>query len=177
MAREAPLFRIYALAYEPEFWGRTGKYRFDAPGKDYGVLYTADTFDGAFIETFGRVATKLVTVDDFASCGVAIVELRRALRLVDLAGSGLSRLRLDTRICLGERELAQQWSYALWAHPSQPDGIWYAARHDAGQRSVALFERCSAFVTVKGAGALRDAPYAALTEHAMKKYHFAVVDE
>lgn len=180
VTRGSPLLRIHRLEHLPDFWGRTGLNRFDAPGesaedRDYGVLYAADSFDGAFIETFGDLAPKLVSVNSLTARGVATVEPNRALRLVDLAGPGLSRLGLDARICTCEHVLPQQWSHALWEHPSQPDGIWYAARHDAGERSVALFERPVPSVTVIPSGGLMDMPYNALTGRAIKRYGFALI--
>jgi hypothetical protein len=176
VSREAPLYRLYPLKFDPAFWGKTGQSRFDAPRQDYGVMYAAYAFEGAFIEAFGEDSSKTIEVRDLSMHGVAIVEPARTLRLVDLAGPGLSRLGLDARICSGDYEIAQQWSHALWAHPSQPDGIWYAARRDPGERSVALFERETAAVTVSASGTLMDAPYAALTVHAIKRYGFALVD-
>jgi hypothetical protein len=176
VTREAPLLRIHRLECEPAFWGRTGNNRFDAPAGEYGVLYAADKFDGAFIETFGDLSPKTVSVSSLAARGVATVEPNRTLQLVDLAGRGLSRLGLDARICCGDNYvLSQQWSLALWAHPSAPDGIWYASRHDPSERSVALFERSSDAVAVTAAGALMDEAHKTMTARAINKYQFALL--
>lgn len=169
------MYRFHRLEFDAEFWGKTGKSRFDAPRQDYGVMYAAHAFEGAFIEALGSYASKTIEVRELSMRGVAVVEPTRTLRLVDLAGPGLSHLGLDARISTGDHELAQQWSHALWAHPSQPDGICYAARRDPSERSVALFERRPASVTVCASGTLMDAPYAALTTHAIKRYGFAVI--
>jgi hypothetical protein len=136
VSREHAFVRIHRLKHEPAFWGRTGDNRFDAPSRAYGVLYAAETFDGALIETFGDVSPKTVSVNSLAVRGVATVSPIRELQLVDLAGVGLSRLGLHARICTDDHAISQAWSHALWEHPLQPDGIWYAARHDANQRSV-----------------------------------------
>lgn len=48
-------YRVYRCARDPKFFGRTGKFRFDAPAAEYGVLYIARSREGAFIETFGSV--------------------------------------------------------------------------------------------------------------------------
>lgn len=167
--------RIHQLKQDPAFWGRTGNNRFDAPGGEYGVLYAAETFDGSFIETFGDVSPKTVTVNSLTARGVATVAPKRELALVDLAGAGLSQLGLDGRICTGDHELSQEWSSALWAHPSHPDGICYAARHDASQRSVALFDRASSVVATTAMGGLMDGPQRSATAKAIEKYGFVLL--
>lgn len=169
------VIRIHRLEHEPAFWGRTGNHRFDAPHSEYGVLYAAETFDGAFIETFGDVSPKTVSVSALTARGVATVALRRALQLVDFAGAGLSRVGLDARIRTDDHALSQEWSHALWAHPSQPDGIWYAARHDASQRSLALFDRAASAVTVTALSGLMETPQDVSTARALEKYGFALL--
>lgn len=165
--------RIHRLVDDPAFWGRTGNNRFDAPRGEYGVLYAAETFDGAFVETFGDLSPKTVSVNSLTVRGVATVSPKRELQLVDLAGAGLSQLGLDARICTDDHALSQEWSHALWAHPSQPDGIRYAARHDASQRSVALFDRAASAITVKALTGLMDHPQNTSTALALEKYGFA----
>ena len=166
---ERPWNRIYRLANEPAFWGRTGGNRFDAPSADYGVLYAAETFDGAFIETFGDLSPKTISVNSLTVRGLATVTAGRPLRLVDFIGPGLSRLGLDARICSGDHAISQDWSRAVWAHPLEPDGISYTARHDASERSVAIFERASSVITVARSGGLMDLPQSLVTARALDK--------
>lgn len=167
--------RIHRLEHDPAFWGRTGNNRFDAPTGAYGVLYAAENFDGAFIETFGDVSPKTVSVNSLTVRGAATVAPQRELQLVDLAGPGLSQLGLDARICTDDHALSQAWSQALWSHPSSLDGIWYAARHDAGQRSVALFDRAASAVAAKAVIGLMDSPQDAITARAVEKYGFLLL--
>lgn len=111
----------------------------------------------AFIETFGQATGKqLVSAVDLARRTLARIETGRPLVLVDLTGPGLAQIGADERLCVGAHEIAQQWSLAFWSHPSQPDGIYYRARHDPSRSSVALYDRV--------AGALRTAPQGLLTE-------------
>jgi hypothetical protein len=167
--------RIHRLEHAPGFWGRTGNNRFDAPNGEYGVLYAAETFDGAFIETFGDIVPKTASLEFLTARGVATVSAHRELRLVDLAGPGLAQLGLDARICAGDHAISQEWSRALWAHPSRPDGIWYAARHDAGQRSVALFDRSAPVITLIVHGGLMDSPQRVTTANAIDTYGFTLL--
>jgi hypothetical protein len=163
------------LVHAPGFWGRTGHNRFDAPNSEYGVLYAAATFDGAFIETFGDLSPRTVSASSLTVRGSAAVAARRKLQLVDFAGAGLSRVGLDARICTDDHALSQEWSHALWSHPSQPDGIWYAARHDANERSVALFDRAASVVTVTALSGLMDDPQKISTARALEKYGFTLL--
>jgi|SRR5215472_6848408 len=167
--------RIHQLKHDPAFWGRTGNNRFDSARGNYGVLYAAETFDGAFIETFGDVSPKTVSVSSLTARGCANVVPQRELLLVDLAGPGLSQLGLDVRVCTDDHAVSQAWSEALWAHPSQPDGIWYAARHDAGQRSLALFDRAAAAVSVSALSGLMDSPQDVITAGSVDKYGFVLL--
>lgn len=169
------LLRVHPRDKEPGFWGRTGTSRFDAPDGQYGVLYAAETFDGAFIETFGDLSPKIVSAALLAARGLATIEAHRPFRLVDLAEAGLSKLGLDARISTGDHALSQQWSRAIWAHSSHADGVWYAARHDPSQRSVALFDRAASAVTVVALTGLMDDPQRTLTAEALKKYGFALL--
>lgn len=169
------LHRIHRLENDPAFWGRTGGCRFDAPGHEYGVLYAAGQFDGAFIETFGDVTPHVVSAIDLASRGLAGVETLRPLRLVDLAGPGLSRLGLDARIFAGDHTVAQEWSRALWRHPLGVDGLWYVARHDGEQHAAALFERARPAVTFSRCGSLLDLPNLPLIAAALERYRFALL--
>lgn len=169
------LYRIHRLADDPAFWGRTGRNRFDAPAAEFGVLYAAQHFNGAFIETFGDVTPHRVSVNDLAARGVAVAVTRRVLRLVDLAGPGLAQLGLDARIATGDHALAQEWSKALWAHKARADGIWYVARHDGDERSVALFDRAAPAVEIARRGGLLDRDNVPMTALALDTYAFALL--
>lgn len=168
------LYRIHQTADDPEFWGRTGTNRFDAPNGEFGVLYAAEGFNGAFIESFGD-APHILSVNSLTVRGIAHAQTLRPLQLVDLAGPGLSQLALDARIYAGDHALPQQWSHALWAHPQHVDGLWYVARHDGNQRSAALFDRAASAIQIARRGGLLDAQNRATTAAALDAYGFAVL--
>ncbi|RPJ70932.1 MAG: RES domain-containing protein [Acidobacteria bacterium] len=180
------LYRIHRLSQSPAHWGRTGNNRFDDPeagtppipgqsGGAFGVLYAAEYFDGAFIETFGDITPRLVSAESLQTRGVALVTTRRRLALVDLAGPGLAQLCLDAHISTADHALSQRWSRALWAHPSKVDGIWYVTRHDSDQRSVALFDRAASAVRLTAGGGLLDKRNLPQTARAMDRYGFALL--
>ncbi len=151
--------RIHRCALDPLFFGDTVTYRFDAPVGEYGVLYCARTQAGAFIEVFGSqlgVGPARNTLDRKAvvlRCWTR-VEAHRPLHLVDLTGRGLAAIGADERLCAGDYDVSRRWSEAFYDHPSAPDGIYYRARHDPSQRSVALFDRVERNVMAQPGGTL-----------------------
>jgi len=170
--------RIYRCTLDPLFFGNTVTFRFDAPDGKYGVLYCAREQAGAFIEVFGAqlgVGPARNTLDRKA---VALrcwtrVEARRPLRLVDITGHGLTAIGADERLCAGDYDVSQRWSEALHDHPSAPDGIYYRARHDPSQRSVALFGRVAGDVTARPGGTLLTD--AALLARMFRRYRIDLV--
>ncbi len=170
--------RVHRCALDPIFFGDTGAYRFDAPAGEYGVLYCARAPAGAFIEVFGSqlgVGPARNTLDHKAvvlRCW-ARIEVRHLLRLVDLTGLGLAGIGADERLCAGDYDVSQQWSKALHDHPSSPDGIYYRARHDPSQRSVALFDRVAGDITAQPGGTLLTD--AALLARLLRRYRIDLI--
>lgn len=171
----APLIRIHRVAKDPAFWGRTGENRFDAPAAEFGVLYASTDHHGAFIETFGDALDRIVTAAALRVRGWARVEPLRALRLVDLTGQGLAHIGADERLCSGEHGVAQQWSFALWGHSSEVDGLYYRARRDPSRVSIALFDRAAAAVTIARDGALLDESGQSVLADILETYQFALL--
>jgi len=129
IAVHAPWFRIHQSNYAPLFFGRTGRYRVDAPDGEFGVLYAGHDEQCAFVETFGHsLDMRVVTMDELKRRDLARLVVNRPLRLVDLTGAGLARLGADNRLCTGDYLLAQRWALALWRHAESLGGL-ADARH------------------------------------------------
>lgn len=155
-----PWLRIHRIEHEPLFFGRTGRYRFDAPHGEYGVLYAAADVHSAFVETFGWRTGE------------------RVIDLVDLAAAGLTRLGADARLSAGESyATARRWALALWRHPAQPDGLHYRARHDPSRYCIALYDRAAPAVVAVTLGALAAPEHAALLAEVLATYEFGLADE
>jgi hypothetical protein len=69
------------------------------------------------------------------------IAAHRPLRLVDLSGDGLVLIGAHAGICSCPYDQVRHWSRVLWAHPDQPDGLFYRARHNPRLSCVALFDR------------------------------------
>jgi hypothetical protein len=142
----APLVRVHGLARHPVFFspgaGKAPVGRFDSPSGAFGVLYLAQSFEGAVAETVLRnPQRRLVDFAEIASRAVSVLGISRAVRLVALRGAGLQALGTDNAVSTGPYGPSGAWADALHGHPDLPDGIGYASRHDPDQLCIALFSR------------------------------------
>lgn len=143
---QSSLVRVHRLEHHPVFFspgtGRAPAGRFDSPSGAFGVLYLAQSLDGAFAETVLRnPQRRLVDLSEIAGRAVSVLDLSRATRLVDLREAGLQALGTDNAISTGPYGPCGAWADALHAHPDAPDGIAYSSRHDPGQLCIVLFSR------------------------------------
>jgi hypothetical protein len=170
-------FRIHRLGYGPVFFGRSGDNRFDAPAAEFGVLYVGKDEHAAFIETFGHATgVRFVERAELAVRGLARIETKRPLRLVNLVGEGLARLSADARLTEGESyDAAHRYALALHEHPKKPDGIVYRARHDPSRFCAALFDRVSTTLEVTPLGTLADAANLKLVAALLDTYGFGLI--
>ena len=174
----ATLFRIHPLSRDALHFGKSRKHRFDDPEGQYGVLYAGASWLGAFIETAGHhTGRSFVTTSWLEKRAVSEIRPRRKLRLVDLRGRGLARLKADARLSSGEHGLSQEWSRALWSHPAKPDGICYASRHDPKQVSVALFERARADLKPRLIGCLGARNMDTMVAQALDHYELGLIPD
>lgn len=150
-------FRVHQSRYAALFFGRTGRYRFDAPAGEYGVLYAGNDEACAFVETFGHSPDlRVITMDELRQRDLSLLTVNRPLRLVDLTGFGLARIGADNRLCTGDYRVAQRWALALWRHPDRPDGLVYRSRLDPVRQCIAVFDRAGAVFTASSLGTLAD---------------------
>lgn len=156
MACSGPWFRVHRSKYEAIYFPRKGVNRFDDCNQEYGVLYCANDFSGAVIETLGwSTGEKHITRKKLSEYKLARVRSSRPVQLVDLTGEGLAHIGADAELCVGrDRGLSQRWSRKLWSHPQQPKGIAYVSRHDPQRTCCALFDSVEADLNVEELGPL-----------------------
>ena len=176
--RRIPWFRIHALKYEPLYFGREPRNRFDAPGGEFGVVYVAGDVHGAFMETFGHATgVRFVTMTELRARGLATVSSKRALRLVDLRAEGLARMGADAALTSGyDYELSRRWARAIHDHPRRPDGIVYRARHNPARTCAAIFDRAAPAISARKLGTFvsKDAHRRLLAE-ILDRYKFGLL--
>lgn len=151
-----PWFRIHPEGNDPLFFGRTRKNRFDAPeapvGKpDHGVLYAAESKEGAFIETLGQSGTSRdLHGAPGPSCGAA----RRQPPVAPGGPHGSRPLPARGGCATHERSPLHEPGVVagFWEHRQQPDGIRYPARHDPSQVCVGFFDRARGAIQATDCG-------------------------
>jgi hypothetical protein len=173
-----PWLRGYPAGRDPIYFGRTGRHRFDAPRGEFGTLYVGQDAHCVFIETFGHRTGELdfVTSEALESRALARIEPRRPLRLVDLSGSGLARLRADARLSSGAISVAQKWALALFVHPDRPDGIYYRSRHDPDRFCAAVFDRVGRVLASTILGSFADPANERLLGEILDTYGIGLID-
>lgn len=177
--RELPadteLFRCHQTRHRPIHFGRDPIHRFDAPNGEFGVCYLSRSPAGAFAETFLRSARgQLIERGDLDKHALSVLQVTRALTLVQCYGSGLRRNGIDARISSNTDYPAHRaFSHACHEHPKQPDGLIYRARFDDDQYSVAQFERASKAVSIKS-DPVRWIATGAVIEEILDRYQIAI---
>jgi hypothetical protein len=126
------------------YYDASGCGRFDLKDQ-LGVLYLGKTIEAAFIETFGRnLGQRFVSRDMIKTRSLFAIESDRPLKLLQLYGTGLAKLGVDSELSSGrEYRLPRLWCEAIYSHPQQVDGIYYMSRHDNTQLCCGLFDRGS----------------------------------
>lgn len=176
-----PWARIHRIDYDPVYFGKTGCGRFDDPHGEYGVLYTAEDAFGAFVESFGRTPGRtIVSWEKLRVTPLSAIEPERPLRLVDLTGAGLVGIGATAGISTDVYHKAQEWSRALYHHPSEPDGLRYRLKHDPSRVGVALFDRAanaagSGTIRSRNVGTLVAARQRKLLAEILREYGFGLV--
>ena len=152
IAAGTTLYRFFRNGYGSTYFATDRGGRLNAPDASYGVLYTAQSLNGAFAETFLRDPGQN-RVDGFFLRTKGLVHLTASadLRMVALFGPGLANIGATAEVThsgVGEYDLSQGWSKALHEHPGDFDGIAYRSRHDDNEICYAIFDRAQRNIRV-----------------------------
>ena len=146
------LYRFNPAGYESSlYFGKNSEFRFDDPGRSYGVLYAGNCVPVAFAESYGHDVNdippdmRILDVDDLRQRHVFKLETNRALKLADLSGPALPVLSMDATIfTIPDYDLPQRWSAWIHGLSAKYDGIYFQSCKLSTEYNIALFERCSA---------------------------------
>lgn len=169
---------MHRVGVPPLAFDRSTRHRFNAPDDQFGVLYFASDPHCAFIETFGDTIWqhRTISLAELRLRSLTEVLIPRSLRLVDLTGPRMAALGVDLRVTTGTHRIARAWSMALWAHPQQPDGIYYVSRRDSERRCIAMYDRAGAVPAVRNSIGLADASQISLLADVLDTYRFGLED-
>ncbi len=93
---QGPWIRFYWVNKEALYFNRSNTFRFNAPGREFGVLYLGEDAYSAFIETYGWITgVRYITREQLTRRHLALVSVDRELNLVDLSGKGLAMVMMD----------------------------------------------------------------------------------
>ena len=152
------------------------RYRFDAPGGEYAVLYANDTEVATFNESYAEKRGRIPVTD--AHRHLVRITPKVPLPLVDLTDDRtLSALGLDARISVGDDyEACGEWALAFHERWPEVCGMAYAARWGGVRTTnVALFvERCKEDVALNLLGRLGDPNLDGLVLEAADRYKLRV---
>jgi hypothetical protein len=161
--------RIYQQRFpDPLGYGKTPS-RFSDPSQRieahrYGVLYLGSSLKVCFLEAVLRDDRDGVVGDfpmeevELTSRQYAEIEVKAALRLVDLTGDGPVRMGVPSDVPRASKQsLARKWSKAFHDHPTAADGIYYPSRLN-GEVNLAIFDRALDKLALKAGRPLIRAP-------------------
>ena len=152
------------------------RYRFDAPGGEYAVLYANDTEVATFNESYAEKRRRVPAAD--AHRHLVRITPRTPLPLVDLTDDRtLSVLDLDARVSVGDDyEACGLWALAFHERWPEGCGVAYAARWGGVRTTnVVLFaERCENDLVVTSLGRLGDPNLEDLVLEAADRYKLRV---
>ena len=152
-------YRLNNSSYDSAiYFDKSGDGRFDEPSLSYGICYVGESLEAAFIECFGRdLGIRFVSEELLRMRNLFVINSQRKLKLVNLFGSGLAQLGMDSRVTGGgDYELSRRWSEAIYNHPNRVDGIRYYSRHDNTRLCCGLFDRTSSVLKENNQGNLID---------------------
>ena len=132
---------------DPIFWSTKGKYRFDSSTARYGVLYTANSLEGAILEVFGDrwLEHRAFSEQLLRSYNLVKLNITSGLWLANTLGSNLMFAGIDARLFAStDYDKTQAWGRAFMEHPQNFDGILYHSRKNPRKLNCAFFETESA---------------------------------
>ena len=164
--RLPPNYRIFPSAHKATpLGGVPGDSRFCTKAAGYAVLYTADDFLTAFVETvvrdrFTSKAKRQIYYKEVAarSWSKVYTKKKKNLKLVDLRGDGCTVLGTSTD-AVNARSHRSGRALAMRIHKHHPsiDGILFSSRL-TGQDVYAIFDRATPVLTAKKAEPVKNHP-------------------
>lgn len=170
----AVLWRVHPKNRDALWFGRTGRYRFDPPGGEYGVCYFGSSLGVAILETVVRgKRIPIIPRAELESRNGTSVRATEPLRVLRLEGAGLPSFGLSAHRVTGPdygecRDLALR----VWQGHPELAGIQFRSRWD-NSLCWALFDHAETRLAPLGTSWLGDP--AAVTPALRPYTHVAVI--
>ena len=124
------------------FWSKLGIYRFDSCRAPYGILYTADTLEGAALEVFGDqwIGRRIMSRESLRRYRLSVLIPSDPVLLVDTTGENLNKLSVDSSLFASlDYRVTRRWAKAFMTHPANAQGIIYHSRKNPELLNYAYF--------------------------------------
>ena len=133
------------------FFDEGPNWRWNSPDGSFGSLYLADSYAGAFSESYGHEVTqhspavgKFRTEEELRERNVFVIQPKRILRVAEFHGKGLAKLNLDANIfATTDYDRTRDWARWVYQCPGQLDGILYHSRLLPTAACLVLFDHCA----------------------------------
>jgi hypothetical protein len=157
LAVQTVLWRVHPRGYGALWFGRTGRYRFDAPGGEYGVCYFGASLGVAILETVVRVkGVRFIPRADLVAGNGSSAAPSVPLRMLQLEGVGLPSFGVSAHEVTGpDYADCRNLALRVWREHPELDGIQFRSRWDNGL-CWAVFDRAETKVAVLGTQWLGD---------------------
>jgi RES domain len=174
-----PWFRVHQASKGPVYFGRNGLNRWDSPDGDYGVMYAAESWQGALMESvLHDPTTKIVLESELAKRSIALVSTSIDLRVVDLSnGKTLRALGITESETQGTYLKSQGISKAVYSAGWNVNGIRYASRLDPALSCLALFDFPPGQMFLQDLGNLLSSFNRNLMSSMLRAYGIRLVDD
>lgn len=142
LGTQAVLWRVHLRNHDALWFGRTRKYRFDAPWGEFGVCYFGVSLGVPILETLVRgKRVPVIPRAELEARAASSFAPREELRLLQLEGPGLPSFGLSAHEVTGPdytdcRDLVLR----AWRQHADLDGVQYRSRWD-NSLCWALFDR------------------------------------
>jgi len=157
LAGQAVLWRVHPRDFDALWFGRVGKYRFDAPGGEYGVCYFGGSLGAAILETVvGGRRVPTIPRAELDSRAASSIAPSVPLSLLQLEGAGLPSFGLSAHEVTGpDYAGCRDLTLRAWLQHPELDGIQYRSRWD-NTLCWAIFDRAAEKLKVLGTQWLGD---------------------
>jgi hypothetical protein len=142
LAVQSVLWRVHPHKKNALWFGRAGKYRFDAPGDEYGVCYFGSSLGVTILETLvrGKRVPTIARTQLEGRDGSALSPTE-TLKVMQLEGAGLPSFGVSVHEVTGpDYTDCRDLSLRVWKEHPELDGIQYRSRWD-NSLCWAVFDR------------------------------------
>lgn len=174
-----PFYRFHSRQHGAIYFSKRANHRWDDPLKEFGVLYAAERWDGAFVETvLHRPDQREIVRDDCVNLAVSHIRFKSELLLVDVTDQKtLRKLGVDEELTKGPYSRSQALARQIYECDERIGGILYKSKLAPPECCVALFDFPEDQITVVDLGGLFDASNHGVLATALHRFGVFLIED